>query len=227
MGLLNPNEWKANWIGFDASRQRDAGGRKPDLALASWIWHAGENATNAAPAATRYFRKEFAVPENRELVSAFCAVSVDNGFTLFVNGQQAGNGNSFKEAFAANLAEHLRKGKNVIAVEARNEGDSANPAGLLAVVTLRFKTGEPITIVSDEQWSSSQSRRGRLDGHELRRRRLAECREARRLRHRALGHDQRRTRRGVPAAGPVPSQGIRRGEACEAGRRLRVRSGQL
>lgn len=157
MGLLKPSDWKANWIGFDASRQKDPEGRKPDLSLASWIWHAGENATSAAPAATRYFRREFTVSENRELVAAPCAISVDNGFTLFVNGRQAGNGNNFKEAFAGDLAKHLRKGTNVIAIEARNEGDNANPAGLLAVVTLRFKTGEPITIVSDEKWSSSQT----------------------------------------------------------------------
>ena len=155
MGLLRSNDWKANWIGFDASRQRDAGGPKVDLTLASWIWHAGENARNAAPAATRYFRREFTVPEDRELVSAMGAVSVDNGFTLFVNGREVANGNSFKEAVPVNLAQYLSKGSNAIAIEARNEGDSANPAGVLVVLTLRFKTGQPITIVSDGQWSSS------------------------------------------------------------------------
>ncbi|NLH40417.1 MAG: family 78 glycoside hydrolase catalytic domain [Planctomycetes bacterium] len=157
MGLLKPDQWKAKWIGFDASRQRDPEGRKVDLAGASWIWQAGENGRNAAPAATRYFRKEFTVPADRELVSAICAVSVDNAFTLFVNGQKAADGNSFKEAACADLAKHLRKGTNVLAIEARNEGDGANPAGVLVAVALRFKTGDPIRIVSDEQWSSSST----------------------------------------------------------------------
>jgi alpha-L-rhamnosidase len=157
MGLLKPEQWKANWIGFDASRQRDPEGRKVDLSLGSWIWHAGENAKTAAPAATRYFRRKFEIPQDRELVSAMSAVSVDNGFTLYVNGRQVGNGNSFKEAVLTNLVQYLHGGSNVIAIEARNEGDSANPAGVLAVLVLRFKTGEPITIVSDEQWSSSAS----------------------------------------------------------------------
>ncbi|MEN6333420.1 MAG: family 78 glycoside hydrolase catalytic domain, partial [Phycisphaerales bacterium] len=157
MGLLKPEQWKANWIGFDASRQRDPEGRKVDLSLGSWIWHAGENAKTAAPAATRYFRRKFEIPQDRELVSAMSAVSVDNGFTLYVNGRQVGNGNSFKEAVLTNLVQYLHGGSNVIAIEARNEGDSTNPAGVLAVLVLRFKTGEPITIVSDEQWSSSAS----------------------------------------------------------------------
>jgi len=157
MGLLKPEQWKANWIGFDASRQRDPEGRKVDLSLGSWIWRAGENAKTAAPVATRYFRREFEIPQDRELVSAMSAVSVDNGFTLFVNGRQVGNGNSFKEAVLTNLVQYLHKGSNVIAIEARNEGDAANPAGVLAVLVLRFKTGEPITIVSNEQWSSSAS----------------------------------------------------------------------
>jgi len=157
MGLLSPGEWTADWIGFDASRQRDPEGKKVDLTLASWIWHAGENARNAAPAATRYFRREFTIPEDRELVSAMGAVSVDNGFTLFVNGREVANGGNFKEAVPVTLAPHLRKGANVIAIEARNEGDSANPAGVLVVLTLRFQSGQPITIVSDEQWSSSAS----------------------------------------------------------------------
>ncbi len=155
MGLLSPDLWRANWIGFDASREQDAAAQKLDLSAASWIWRAGENARRAAPVATRYFRREFTIPEDRELVSASCAISVDNGFTMFLNGRQISNGSSFKEATPADLAKHVHKGANAIAIEAKNEGDAANPAGLLAVLVFRFEEGAPITIVSDEQWRSS------------------------------------------------------------------------
>ncbi|MEN6574760.1 MAG: glycoside hydrolase family 78 protein [Phycisphaerales bacterium] len=155
MGLFGRDSWKANWIGFDASRELGSPAKKLDLASASWIWQAGENARNAAPSATRYFRREFTIPEDRELVSATCAVSVDNGFTMFLNGQQICNGSSFKEAVPADLTKHVRKGANAVAIEARNEGDAANPAGLLAILVFRFKDGAPLTIVSDEQWRSS------------------------------------------------------------------------
>lgn len=83
MGFLGRDSWKAQWIGFDASRNRDPSGRNIDLSGASWIWLPGENARNAAPVATRYFRKEFTIPEGRELASAKCAVSADNSYTMF------------------------------------------------------------------------------------------------------------------------------------------------
>ncbi len=157
MGFLGQDAWKAQWIGFDASREPASPAKKLDLAAASWIWRAGENARNGAPAATRYFRREFAVPEDREPASATCAVAADNSFTMFLNGRKVGTGSNFKEATPADLSQQIRKGVNVIAIEAKNEGDAANPAGLLAIVVLRFKTGEPVTIVSDGQWRSSDA----------------------------------------------------------------------
>ncbi|HNS19008.1 MAG TPA: family 78 glycoside hydrolase catalytic domain [Sedimentisphaerales bacterium] len=155
MGFVGRDSWKAQWIGFDASRNRDPSGRKLDLSGAQWIWLPGENARNAAPVATRYFRREFTVPEDRDLASAVCAVAADNGFTMFLNGQQVCTGGSFKEAVTADLAKHVRKGANVVAIEAQNVGDGANPAGVLAMLVVRFKTGKPETIVTDGQWRSS------------------------------------------------------------------------
>ena len=111
MGLLNSDEWKAKWIGLDASRQRDAVAAKPDLSGASWIWSPGEDAAKSAAIGTRYFRKEFTVPEGREPVSALCVVTADNSFKMFLNGRRIHNGNSFKEATAANVKEHLRPGQ--------------------------------------------------------------------------------------------------------------------
>jgi len=152
MGLLKPDQWKAEWIGFDASRRRDSEAQKLDLSPAQWIGYPGEKAGSAAPVGTRYFRKEFTVPTERELVSATCAVSADNSFKMFLNGRRIRNGNNFKEATASDVAEHLRPGKNVIAVEATNEGAAPNPAGVLAILVLRFQQGAPLAIVSDGQW---------------------------------------------------------------------------
>jgi alpha-L-rhamnosidase len=157
MGLLSPDEWQAKWIGLDSSRKRDAVAEKPDLAGASWIWSPGEDATKSAPLGTRYFRKEFTIPEGREPVSAMCVVTADNSFKMFLNGRRIQNGNNFKEATAANVKEHLQKGKNVLAIEAANEGAAPNPAGVLAVLKLQFADGDSTTIVSDETWRTSDS----------------------------------------------------------------------
>ena len=50
-----------------------------------------------------------------------CVVTADNSFKMFLNGRRIENGNSFKDATAANVKEHLRPGKNVLAIEASNE----------------------------------------------------------------------------------------------------------
>ncbi len=157
MGLLNPGEWKAKWIGLDSSRKRDAVAPVPDLAGASWIWSPGENAAKSAPLGTRYFRQEFTIPEERELASAMCVVTADNSFQIFLNGRRIHNGTNFKEASAINVKEHLVKGKNVLAITATNEGTAPNPAGVLAVLKLQFASGEPMTIMSDGTWHTSET----------------------------------------------------------------------
>jgi len=157
MGLLNPNEWEAQWIGFDAPRKRDTSAQIPDLSPAKWVWFPGENARANAAVGTRYFRKEFTIPEDREPISVVCMVTADNSFKMFLNGRRIRNGSSFKEAVAADVTEHLHKGKNVLAVEVRNEGDAPNPAGMLAILVFRFKDAQPVAIVSDGAWRSSDS----------------------------------------------------------------------
>ena len=142
---------------MDGSRKREAVAPIPDLAGASWIWSPGVEARKSAPIGIRYFRKEFTVPEGRELASAMCVVAVDNSFKMFLNGRRVQNGNNFKEATAANIKEHLHPGKNILAVEATNEGTAPNPAGVLAVLRLQFTSGEPLTIVSDATWRTSES----------------------------------------------------------------------
>jgi alpha-L-rhamnosidase len=157
MGLLDPDQWKARWIAFDASRRRGATTQKLDLSGAQWIWRPGHEAQKAAPVATAYFRKDFVVRQDRELAAAVCAVTADNSFKMFLNGRRIRNGNNFKEAMSGDVKEHLHKGKNVIAIEAKNEGDAPNPAGVLALLKLHFADGDPVVIASDETWLSSES----------------------------------------------------------------------
>jgi alpha-L-rhamnosidase len=157
MGLLRPEDWQAQWIGFDASRQRDVGGRNLDFSGAHWIWCPGGDAKTSVPVGTRYFRKEFTIPDDRALVSAACAVTADNSYRLFLNGRRIRSGNNFKEALTGDVKEHLHQGKNVLGVEAANEGDTPNPAGVLAVLRLQFAAGDPIAIVTDNLWRCAES----------------------------------------------------------------------
>jgi alpha-L-rhamnosidase len=157
MGLLSQDEWKAQWIGFDASRDRGASLSDVDLTPASWIWYPEGDARTAVPVATRYFRKEFTLPDRRKLESAICAATADNGFKLYINGQQVSEGTDYKQTPVVDVAKDLRVGKNVLAIEAANAGDAANPAGVLAVVKLEFAEGPPLVVTSDATWQVSQS----------------------------------------------------------------------
>jgi len=157
MGLLNQDQWKARWIGYDASRRRESAGRNVDLSEAYWMWYPEGDAKASAPVGTRLFRREFVVGEGRELTSAICVVTADNSFKMFLNSRRIRNGSNFKEAVAADVKEHIRAGKNVLAVEANNEGDSPNPAGVLAILDLRFADGGSMVVTSDGTWHTSKT----------------------------------------------------------------------
>jgi alpha-L-rhamnosidase len=157
MGLLDPNDWKGKWISFDASRKRDAQTRKVDLTKAKWIWYPEADTSGGAPVGTRFFRTEFVLPEGRQLVAAPCAVTADNSFKMFLNGRRIRNGNNFKQAVEADVKEHLLPGRNVLAVEAKNEGDAPNPAGLIAILSLHFADGQSVNVISDETWHTSET----------------------------------------------------------------------
>jgi len=152
-GLMNPSkEWTAQWIGFDASRKRDEQTFDLSFKGASWIWYPEGDATKTAPVGKRFFRKVFHLPADRKIARATCAVSGDNNFRLFVNGRRTRDGNNFKHAEAFDIADRLRVGPNVIAVQVTNEGDAPNPAGLLAVIKIEFGGGSAQTIVTDGTW---------------------------------------------------------------------------
>jgi alpha-L-rhamnosidase len=111
MGLLSPDDWKARWIAFDASRKRPEGAQKLDLSKAKWIWSGEGNAAAGAPIGTRYFRTEFVLQQGREVVSANCAVTADNSFKMFLNGRRIRNGNNFKDR-DGRRQKYLLLGKN-------------------------------------------------------------------------------------------------------------------
>lgn len=157
MGLLGQDEWQASWIGFDASRRRGPASTGVDLSRASWIWYPEGDPKTSAPVATRYFRKTFTLPGARRVETAVCAATADNSYKLYVNGVQVSAGTNFQQASVVDVKDHLRVGTNVLAIEASNLGDAANPAGALVILSLRFAGGQPSVVASDPTWLASDS----------------------------------------------------------------------
>lgn len=156
MGLLGSEAWKAQWIGFDASRERPTA-QQLSFDEANWIWYPEGDATAGVPVARRYFRKEVTIPANREIATAYCAATGDDNYTIYVNGQRIDGGNSWKQAGAIDVKEYLRPGKNAIALEAANGGEGPNAAGAIVKLRIQYADGGTTIVCTDGSWRTAKS----------------------------------------------------------------------
>jgi len=163
MGLLEPESWKAKWIGVDPTELSIDPFPKP----AEWIWFPEENPAANAAIGTRYFRRSFDVPTDRKITSAELRMTADNSFVVRLNQQQAGAGSDFNAPVSMDVTRLIKPGANVLTVTAENIGPSPNPAGLIAVLKVVFADGEPLLIHSDAQWKSSQEVAGDWESAEF------------------------------------------------------------
>ena len=160
MGLLRPADWRGQWIGYEAPIPAGAIDTTPTLQNASWVWFPEGNPAASAPVATRWFRRTFSVPADRALQSAILRVVADNSATVFVNGREVGRAkDSWKTRSNFDVKTALVAGNNSIAIAVANESDTAenvpNPAGLAVELNARFADGEPLSVVTDASWKTS------------------------------------------------------------------------
>jgi hypothetical protein len=151
------------WFKFKPHREWAVFDTKAALGLedAKWIWFPeGEPAKNA-PAAKRYFRQDFEIPEGKKIKSAQLRASADDQFSAKLNGTDVGrlvgaeswkSGKQFDD-----VAKLIKPGKNVLTIVAENmPAPTANPAGLIAKLEVQFTDGPPLTITTDASWRASQ-----------------------------------------------------------------------
>lgn len=124
-----------------------------------WIWVVAENqpapTTRSAAAGPAWFVREFDVPG--DVRCATLALAADNAATAYLNGVPVLDSRDWSAPVVAPVA--LRAGANVLAVEARNGAiagadlqHSANPAGLIAKLTLALTDGTSQTLATDATW---------------------------------------------------------------------------
>ena len=111
MGLLKPADWSAQWIEADL---RAPATSAVSLAGAKWIWcpEPGVDLTKTAPAGDRYFRCRIRVPAGEKPTLARLTLTVDDQFTLFVNGKQIGQFaelDGWKQPQRYDLLPHLQR----------------------------------------------------------------------------------------------------------------------
>ena len=104
----------------------------------------------------RYFRYEFDVSD-KSIVSAIGLISVDHSYRLYINEKLVSEGIDWRKVDRMDLTSFLKKGKNIIAIKANNEGDIANPAGILLAIKI-VNEDDSETIIESSRgkgWKSS------------------------------------------------------------------------
>ena len=118
-----------------------------------WIWFPeGDPATNV-PAAKRFFRRTFVLPD-KAIKSARLRMSADDEFTVRLNDKILGTASNFKLGRQFNdLAPVLQPGTNLLAITPENKpAPGPNPAGLIAWFDVSFTNGDAVKITTDEEW---------------------------------------------------------------------------
>lgn len=115
-----------------------------------WIWSYAE-ASGSVPAGERItVRKVFELPAKPR--SATAVVTVDNRYTVFVNGQSVGFDEDWSTVEVIGIAPRLKAGKNVVMIVARNAGEMPNAAGIFFEARMKFAEGEDVVVASDASW---------------------------------------------------------------------------
>lgn len=146
MGILNPNEWRAKWIGFDKPHF-DAVDAIPNFAGAKWIWHPDDTAGNV-PETTRWFVANFDVPRN--LASASILISADDQFDAVIEGAKIssdGKTDAWRRPVQREITQALRAGStNSLSINVSNVG--AGSAGLIFKIVMRTRAGDVTVFAS-------------------------------------------------------------------------------
>jgi len=150
MGLLDPDHWSARWIGLPIEAPQSSF----SMEGTQWVWYPEGNPAQSAPKGTRYFRLTVPLPAGRQPIRATFHGSVDNNFTLFVNGKEAGQGSGWQSATPVDILSHLRTGNNVLAIAASNADEAGGPAGLTGRLHLQFAAGPDALVDVDGNWKA-------------------------------------------------------------------------
>ena len=161
MGLLEPEDRQAEWIGYDAPAPPSYKGKSaPDLLNfegCRWVWFPEGEPHKSAPIGTRYFRRKIVIGADQKIKLARFKLAMDNEGTLFVNGREVQKFSGWKPPYTLDVTEKLEAGINCFSIAAENQGDKPNPAGLAGKLLIEFESGDAVAILIDHFWKVSDS----------------------------------------------------------------------
>ncbi len=120
--------------------------------LPTWIWFPEGQPAENAPAEARFFRCTFELPQ-APVRRAELRIASDDACEIFLNGVLLGAHDTWRQAAAFAIEKHVKPGRNVLAVRAKN---NAGPAGLIAYLPLTFSDGEQEAVLSSGSWRAGK-----------------------------------------------------------------------
>ncbi len=150
MGLLQPSDWKAKWIGLDGEEKTNW------LSSTWWIWYPVGDPQRAAPPGTNYFRRVVHLPAGREIKRAIFQYAGDEECRGWLNDRDLGARRGYRNVKYNDITGRLEPGTTyVFGLTGINRGTNAKPAGVVGLLEIEFADGQRIVIPTDEQWKSS------------------------------------------------------------------------
>jgi len=113
--------------------------------LGEWIW----DADTSGLAVTLLFQGSFDLPAGAKPKSARLVLTVDDAYTVWLNGEQIGSGTDWSQLGEFEVAKYLRTGRNLLSIEATNNG---GPGGLIAGITAVLPNGELWKFGTSGDW---------------------------------------------------------------------------
>ena len=152
MGLLQPADWQAQWIGFDTAAPADGtelnNEARARLQKQRWAY-VPLDASKAAPL-TAFIRGELTLPPEKKLVRAALALTPDQVCAVRINGKSAGEVTRWEQMRPVDITSVLHSGENVIGL-AIMQYDGYQPAAL-GEVELQFADGSAQVVPIDAAW---------------------------------------------------------------------------
>jgi signal transduction histidine kinase len=112
--------------------------------LGQWIWD-----TNTFDKQTCRLWKTFDIPHGVRVTSAILDITVDNGYSLFLDGREIGRGSDWRTVTRYDVTRLLSPGRHILGVEAFND---RLEAGLIFGLHVELADQTTLDVVSDGSW---------------------------------------------------------------------------
>ncbi|HXR06452.1 MAG TPA: ATP-binding protein [Candidatus Acidoferrum sp.] len=130
--------------GREAARETPESPDSPTNGLGVWIW-----AAQTFDRQTCLLWRSFEIPASTRVTQAWMTMTVDNEYTLFLDGRNVGRGAEWRHLGKYDLTQLLSPGKHVLAVEAYNVDAQA---GMICGMRIDLADGRFFEIKSDQDW---------------------------------------------------------------------------